>query len=338
MSSFGIIGAGPVALCLAAELKNDNHSICLCVHRNSRFESLALQNHGKFIIDGSPLKIDKLLTSVKDTLARCDHIFVCISALYYAEIFQQLMMYRKPDQFVYFMPGNVFGAYNYAQAAKLNGYSYRGIAEFQTSVYTARANGINVLQFAKKTKVSMGARTNCEAEVMSKVLPRSLRGCVHLATNYIETSLQNVSGILHPIIFYENLKLFMTSDNKRFYVDGTTSHALDRIIAIDFERVAIQRAFGFSSLSLTDWFQRVYGCKGSDVAAIVKNLDGYRAISAPTTINHRYFYQDVPFCLVPLETAAAKRNIMTPEMTLLIDDVSAVTGTNLRDNDWLTPA
>tara|TARA_B100000902_G_C27322441_1_gene925644 strand:- start:2574 stop:3590 length:1017 start_codon:yes stop_codon:yes gene_type:complete len=337
MLSFGIIGAGPVALCLAAELENDNHPICLCVNRDSRFERLAIENHGKFIIDGTPLKINKLLSSVKDTLAICDHVFVCISALYYPEVFQQLMTHRRPDQFVYFMPGNVFGAYNYAQFAKMNGYFDFGIAEFQTSVYTARADGVNVLQFAKKTKVSMAARTNCETEIMSKVLPRSLRARIHLATNYLETSLQNVSGILHPIIFYENLELFLTSGRKRFYVDGATSRVVDRIIAIDSERVAIQRAYGFSPQSLLDWFQRVYECKGNDVVTIVKNLDGYRAISAPTTINHRYFYQDVPFCLAPLETVAAKHNIMTPEMTSLIDDASAVTGTNLRDNDWLTP-
>jgi hypothetical protein len=338
MSTFGIIGAGPVALSLALELKNDNHLVCLCVKKDSRLEKLALANRGTFFIDGNPLKIDRLLSSVKDTLSICDHIFVCISALYYVEIFEQLMVNRKPDQFLYFMPGNVFGAYNYAELARSNGYSHLGVAEFQTSIYTARASGINVYQFAKKTKVSFGAKTVSEAKNMSEVLPRSIREDVHIVTNYIETSLQSVSGILHPVIFYENLNLFLTPGSKRFYIDGMKPHVVDRILSIDLERVAIQNAFGFSSCSLINWFQRVYDCSNIDLFEIVNGLEGYRAITAPTTMSHRYFYQDIPFCLAPLETVASRINIKTSAITRLINDVSTVTGSNLRDNDWLTPA
>jgi opine dehydrogenase len=88
--------------------------------------------------------------------------------------------------------------------------------------------------------------------------------------------------------------------------------------AIDRERIRIGEALGIQLITAIDWLKIAYDAEGDDLHEAIRNQEGYRGISAPPTINHRYINEDVPMSLVPMASLGRQLEIRVRGMESII--------------------
>ena len=74
--------------------------------------------------------------------------------------------------------------------------------------------------------------------------------------------------------------------------------------------------------TICDWFKRTYNVEGNLLECI--NNEIYKNIEAPSTIQHRYIDEDVPFGLVPLESLGKLLDVDTSHISMIINLASLV--------------
>jgi len=94
--------------------------------------------------------------------------------------------------------------------------------------------------------------------------------------------------------------------------------------------------------STSDWLTRSYQSQGSNLYEKIQNTNAYSEILAPSTINHRYILEDIPYGLVPLEALGLMFDIDMSYTSLIIDLGSKLmhidfreSGRNLREIDFV---
>jgi len=63
---------------------------------------------------------------------------------------------------------------------------------------------------------------------------------------------------------------------------------------------------------------------------MLRSNPNYRSVKAPTTLDHRYLWEDVPMGLVPMSDVAGAVGVETPAIDRLIDEASGILGRDLR--------
>ena len=107
------------------------------------------------------------------------------------------------------------------------------------------------------------------------------------------------------------------------------------------ERVEVSDAMGYRVESAREWLMRTYHVIGHNIYDCIQNNKAYKNIEAPSSLKHRYIFEDIPCGLVPLEAVGKKIGINMEYTTLIIDLASKLmnvdfrkNGRNLRDLDY----
>ncbi|MDN5724597.1 MAG: NAD/NADP octopine/nopaline dehydrogenase family protein [Propionibacteriales bacterium] len=121
-----------------------------------------------------------------------------------------------------------------------------------------------------------------------------------VGSDLVTTSLSNTNHMLHPAITVVNAARIARGEDFTFYRQGLAPELNALIEALDEERLAVVHALGGQALTVTEWLLRFYGT-GPDAMRgdrIIDCLVGYRPFersAAPTTLDHRYLTDDVPY-------------------------------------------
>jgi len=62
----------------------------------------------------------------------------------------------------------------------------------------------------------------------------------------------------------------------------------------------VAASLGIRARTALEWLQMAYNASGEDLNEAIHNQTGYVGIKAPSTLNHRYIFEDVPMSLVPI--------------------------------------
>jgi opine dehydrogenase len=143
------------------------------------------------------------------------------------------------------------------------------------------------------------------------------------AKNVLQTSLQNGNPIIHPAITLLNAALIeRTAGDFLFYEEGVTP-AVGRLIeAIDRERIAIGRALGVDILPDPELAQHQGYMTEISYDRGYSLAPGFKGIKAQTSLDYRYFNEDVGYGLVLMSQLGAQLGVETPHMSALIRLVS----------------
>src|SRR3989339_152370 len=123
-----------------------------------------------------------------------------------------------------------------------------------------------------------------------------------------------VSGSEANIFRIEN-----TRGRFEYYLDGVTPSVAKILEAIDKERVAVAEKLGIRLLSAREWLYLTYDAPGKNLYEAIQESSGYKGINAPSNINHRYIFEDVPMSLVPLYSIGQMLGINMPTIKSIID-------------------
>lgn len=237
-----------------------------------------------------------------------------------------------PGQTVIVCPSSCAGAIEFKQAAGLDLQDETVlIAETSTLPYAVRLLAPGRIRIFNKLTGGLlmaalpASRT---AGVLSQV--QDVYPAMEAAKNVLQTSLQNGNPVIHPAITLMNVaRIEQTQGDFDFYHEGVTP-AVGRLVkAVDDERIAIGRKLGVTVLPdpeigvIQGYMTEATYDKGFNTAP------GFKGVRAQSSLDYRYFNEDVGYGLLLLQDLGRQIGVGTPVISSIITMVST-----LMDRDY----
>jgi len=145
------------------------------------------------------------------------------------------------------------------------------------------------------------------------------------AKNIMQTSLQNGNPVIHPAISLLNVGLIeRTGGDFFFYEDGVTP-AVGRLVeAVDKERLAVAKKLGVNVLPDPELGMLQGYQTENNYDTSYQKAPGYKGIKAQSSLDYRYFNEDVGYGLVFMSRLGAQIGVPTPHMDSIITLVSTI--------------
>lgn len=332
--NFAILGGGNGGQVIAAYLK-------LCGKHVSIYERFApvlepIKKQGGIQLEGVSktgfAKLDVITTDVAEAVAGAEVIFVVLPAFAHAYIAEQLAPCLRDGQTVIVCPGSTGGALEFRAIWNKAGVTAQvRLCETNSLFYAARAkDGVATIS-GMKTVLSLAALpagdTQSIIDDLADVYPQLIP-----AANVLETSLNNMNAVVHPIPVLLNAGRIESGEAFRHYVDGVTPAVGDLVEQLDKERVAVGAAFGLDVLSFRKSYELYYGITGEKISDLCRSSKAHAGIMAPSALDSRLITEDVPMGLVPMSALGKIAGVPTP----IIDSVITLAGAMVGRDFWST--
>ena len=260
-------------------------------------------------------------TDISKALADRDIIMIVITADGHKEIAKKIAPYLRDGQIIILNPGRTCGALEVEYILRQSGCRADVIvAEANTLVYVVRVTtpGVATIKGIKK-EVSISALSAEDTEHLIDKIHSPYPQFV-AATSFLETSFSNIGAIFHPTITLLNKDRILSKESFDFYTEGVTRKVADFIEQVDNEAQNVARALGTRALSVTRWLYSRYHVQLSDIYTMIRSNRTYQGIKAPTTLNNRYLWEDIPTGLVPISSFGDALGVPTKAIDYLIDE------------------
>lgn len=323
-----ILGAGHGGQGLAAYLALSGHDVSLYNRSKSRLRPILKQNgiHVEGEVNGFG-QLVRCTSSIQYALSDVDLIFLVVPASAHRDLARKCAPYLTPEQLVVLIPGRTGGALEFSTIMEgLTGWRPI-IAEAQTFPLVSRVIESGRAQVsAIKSELPVAAfpakHTKMVCDLISSVLPN-----VRNAEDVLETGLANIGSIFHPAPLIFNIGRAETTNGQyNHYLEGVSPSVARFLECIDAERVAVGNAFGKKILSAAEWLRTVYGAEGTTLYECLHTTSAYQGLEAPSSLDHRYIFEDVPTGLVPIAALGELTDVPTPTIRATIAMASQLCG------------
>jgi opine dehydrogenase len=240
-----------------------------------------------------------------------DMIMVVVPSSAHADIAKSIACHLSDGQIVVLHPGRTFGALEFAKVLRDSGcVADVTVAEAETLIFICRSEGPSKARiYGIKDAVPIAAfpatRTKMVLDSIRQVFPQFIDGI-----NVLHTGLNNMGAVLHPALTILNAgRIEATQGDFKFYIEGLTP-AVGRVLEIlDSERMNVVASLGIRGQTALEWVQMAYHVTGRDLREAIHNQPGYFEVKAPSSLNHRYIFEDVPTGLVPIASLGKTNGI-----------------------------
>jgi len=312
---YTIVGAGNGGKAMAAHLAIMGFDVTLENRTPSHIE--AIQRRGGIELesyDGGPRGFGtlRLITSdMEEALRDAEVIMVVVPSSAHGDVAQRMAPFLKDGQTVILHPGRTLGAIEFDAVIHRCGCTADiNLAETETFLYASRAEGpAQARIFRIKDAVPLAAlpatRTNLVLEKIRPAFPQYIDG-----VNVLQTGLNNMGAIFHPALTLLNAGwIEATNGDFEFYIDGVTPSVARVLEVLDRERVTVASALGIRARTALEWLELAYNVAGDTLIERIHNQSGYYGIKAPTTLNHRYIFEEIPMSLVPIASLGERYGV-----------------------------
>jgi opine dehydrogenase len=328
-----VIGAGPAGLAMAGHLYLRGLPVHLGCQETDPIEAVVAQRavtlHG--VLNGTA-PLARVSTDMAEVLEGVEVIFFVVPANAHRSVAEKCGPHLRDGQLILLCPGRTLGALELLSVLQARDIRARvTIAESHTIPHTCRKrdNGsVHVLAMKSKVKIAAcpARETPSVMERISRLLP-----LFHAAQDTLETGMNNIGAIFHPAPMLLNLGWIETRRTQfKHYYEGITPTVARLLESLDNERTAVGKALGARVVSARDWLRDAYGSPGESFYEALQNTACYSTVDAPTSLRHRYLYEDVPTGLVPIASLGEHLHIATPLSNLFIDLAGEVCGLDFR--------
>lgn len=310
MSTVAVLGAGAGGLSAAVELSQAGHEVVLWNRNPATVAPYAESGkipHTGVLGDGiaRPAMIS---TDLPAALRGTDAAVVCLPSIAHGPLFADLAQLGYPSPLV-LNPGHTGAALHARQVWNAHGVELPPLVEFSTLTYVARVGDdhtVNITGRAGSVRAACLPGGEAALEWGMRLFPGA-----RAIGDILGSSLSNANLVLHPPGAILGLAwVEATSGDFTFYVDGMTPSVVRVLSALDDERRLLATAFGHNLPPLLDEMAAIGTVDstdagwGDDVGAAIRSGKANRAISAPDSIRHRYYREDLPFGLLPFVALA----------------------------------
>jgi opine dehydrogenase len=322
--NYTVIGAGHGGKAMAAHLALEGFNITLW---NRTFDHIsALKARGGLELDsaeGGPhgfAEIKLVTSDMQEALENAQMIMVVVPSSAHADIARVAAPYLTDGQIIVLHPGRTCGALEFVKVLREQGCQADvTVAEAETFIYASRSDGpAQARIFRIKEAVPLAAlpatRTEAVLEAIHPAYPQFING-----GNVLSTGLNNMGAIFHPALTLLNAGwIESTHGDYQFYIDGVTQSVARVLEVLDRERVTVASSLGLRARTGLEWLEMAYNTTGEDLHEAIHNQPGYYGIKAPSTLNHRYIFEDVPMSLVPIASLGGHFGVSVRGMDAII--------------------
>lgn len=321
---FTVIGAGHGGKAMAAHLAIKNFPVNL--YNRTREHISAIEARGGVELESYESgphgfgQFNLVTSDMKDAIEQCDVLMVVVPSSAHADVALRAAPFLRDGQIVILHPGRTCGALEFSKIIRDAGCTADVIvSEAETFIYASRSDGpAQARIFRIKDAVPLaaipGTRTSEVLEVINQAYPQFIDGL-----NVLHTGLNNMGAIFHPALTLLNAGwIESTHGDFQFYIDGVTPSVARLLEVLDRERVTVASALGIRAQTAMDWLQMAYTTTGEDLHEAIHNQPGYYGIKAPSSLNHRYIFEDVPMSLVPIASMAQRYGVSVRGMESII--------------------
>ena len=334
-NDFAVIGAGNGGKTMAAHLALMGFSVTLYNRTPERVE--IIKKRGGIELEseeeGGPHgfgKISKVTSDIGEALEHSDVIMVVLPSSAHAAIAKASAEYLRDGHIVILHPGRTCGALEFSKVIRENGCTADvTVAEAETFIYASRSDGpAQARIFRIKEAVPLAAlpakNTEKVLEAIKKAYPQFIDG-----GDVLYTGLNNMGAIFHPALTLLNAGWIETTHGDyQFYIDGVSPSVARMLEVLDRERVTVASALGLRARTALEWLMLAYDTTGKDLHEAIHNQPGYYGIKAPSTLNHRYIFEDVPMSLVPIASLGIRYGVSVRGMESIIRIANIVHSTD----------
>ena len=321
---FTIIGAGNGGKAMASHLALMGCDVTLYNRTPAHIE--AIRKRGGIELEsyeGGPRGFGRLTlvtTDMEAALARAEVIMVVVPSSAHADIAKSCAPYLRDEQIIILHPGRTGGSIEFAQTLQNELCKVEiTIAETETFLYASRSDGpAQARIFRIKDAVPLAAlpatRTAAVLASLQTVYPQYIDG-----VNVLHTGLNNMGAIFHPALTLLNAGwIEATGGDFQFYLDGFTPSVARVLEALDRERVTVASALGIRARTALEWLSLAYNATGETLHDAIHNQSGYAGIKAPTTLQNRYIFEEIPMSLVPIAALGQRYGVAVPAIDSII--------------------
>ncbi len=296
-----VIGGGNAAFAVAGDLGSRGARIRLLELGEflPRLEKLASER--RLRVTGAARDETCLLDMVTDdprrALAGVETVIVAAPAFAHERFAALTASFIEPGAMVMVFTGG-FGALAwYREAKRARGTLDFVLAETNTLPYAARIRGGDEVHLLLELDSVCGAVFPASRRAKAARRIKRLYPNVVMGRDLLESALRNVNGVIHPPVLLMNVQQMEASGGKPWWIwrDGVTPSVARLVEAVDAERVALARSFGFELPdAATEQWLCGYGVRDS----ILESLSGSAVlgdIRGPVSLSHRFFEEDVPY-------------------------------------------
>ena len=323
-SRYTVIGAGHGGKAMAAHLallgkevtlynRTDSHIEIVKKRRGIELESYPDGPHGFG-------QLVQVTSDMKVALENAQIIMLVVPSSAHADLAKVMSPHLKDKQIILLNPGRTCGAIEFDMVARQEGCKAKYVlAEAETFIYASRSDGpAQARIFRIKEAVPLAAlpatQTQIVLDAIQDVYPQFIDG-----VNVLHTGLNNMGAIFHPALTILNAgRIESTHGDFEFYIDGVTPSVAIVLEALDRERVTVASAVGIRARNALEWLKMAYDVEGETLYDAIQNQSGYYGIKAPSTLAHRYIFEDIPMSLLPIASIGMQYGIAVRAMDSII--------------------
>ena len=313
-----VIGTDALSLCLAAQMAYHGANVIYVEAREKTdFHDLIapwIRVTGETDYSSRLKKITTSYSSVSES----EIIVIATPASYHPAVFKHVIPLIHNGQTFVLFPA-CFGAINLKRAA-LGKKCNITICEAVSFLNVCEMQGDNTIfiqseKSSMRMAVSPSEHTQATLELLNRYFVILSR-----AENFLETSMDNINMVLHPLPLLLNIRCADTNISEfRHYVDGVTPTVGKLLEQLDNERLAIGKAFGLNLKSALFQLKEYYGDRNlPSLTEYVSSENGPYPLVKGYGLDSRYITEDVPFLLVAAASLGKACGIETPVMDLCI--------------------
>lgn len=326
---FAVVGAGNGGQAMAAHLALMGAQVIL--YNRSAAPLAAIWKNGGIELEGALTGKARpwLLTSRLEPVAsQAQVLMIVVPATAHRALAAGLAPHLRDGQVVILHPGRTLGAVEFGHVLRMHGCRAQVVvAEAQSLLYAARAvQPGQVHVYGLKNQVRLAALPATKTREVLQILHPYFPQFVG-ARNVFETSLDNVGAVFHPAPVLLNAgRIEGDAEPFDYYHRGITPAVARVLERVDAERLAVAAAYGVAVPSALEWLGQVYGARGLTLYEALQDTAAYAGIRAPSTLDTRYLWEDVPASLVPLASLGQLARVPCPTMRSLIHLASVIHG------------
>ncbi len=333
-----IIGAGNGGITAAADLTDRGFEVSLFGATGFTDDLSAIEKNG-----GITLKDDKgerlvpfsnVTSDIEAAISGADVIMLTVPGFAVENIAEQLAPVMTEEQVVLINGAGAMGAVRFVNKARQLGIDKAfTIGETNSLTYGTRAfpeeARVEVSLYVKK--VFLAAYPSSKTDEVLNVCSQ-LYDCFVPAESSWHAALENGNPEVHPGPALLNAGRIDYSEGEFWlYKEGITNHTVKLLKAVERERMAIGKAFGYDledareSRANRGYFED----DGRTLKELFNTSAVYSNIKGPVSVNARYFTEDISSGLVLWSEMAKAAGVATPNIDAII-----TLGSTLLDEDF----
>jgi len=324
-TNFTVIGAGNGGKTMAAHLAIMGFGVNLYNRTPEHVE--IIKKRGGIELEseqeGGPhgfARIAMVTSDLGEAIRASKVLMVVLPSSAHADIAKASAEHLRDGHIVVLHPGRTCGALEFSKVIRENGCDKDVIiAEAETFIYASRSDGpAQARIFRIKEAVPLAAlpaiRTQEVLDAINEAYPQFIDG-----EDVLHTGLNNMGAIFHPALTLLNAGWIETTHGDyQFYIDGVSPSVARMLEVLDRERVTVASSLGLRARTALEWLKLAYNTTGTDLHDAIHNQPGYYGINAPSTLNHRYLFEDVPMSLVPIASLGIRYGVSVRGMESMI--------------------